>query len=63
MTASLSPVYPSGFSTRGDAIIVRCESCGHSWIAAYLPMVMAKIARLMKGLACPKCGAALTPQQ
>lgn len=45
-------------SDAGDKIHVRCEDCGHSWIAAYLPMAMAKVAKLMKGIACPKCGAA-----
>lgn len=41
----------------GDTIRVRCDDCSHLWIAAYLPMRMALIAKLMKGIACPKCGA------
>lgn len=41
----------------GDKIHVRCEDCDHSWVAAYLPMAMAKVAKLMGGIACPKCGA------
>lgn len=40
----------------GKEFWVTCEPCAHTWIAAYLPMEMGKIAKLMKGLRCPKCG-------
>lgn len=33
-----------------------CKPCRHAWIVAYLPMEMAKAARLMANAACPKCG-------
>jgi ribosomal protein S27AE len=33
-----------------------CPPCSQTWIIAYLPMEMEKLARLMKGAACPKCG-------
>lgn len=35
---------------------ITCGPCIHTWIAAYLPMEMGKIAKLMKRLRCPKCG-------
>lgn len=35
---------------------VTCEPCAHTWRIAFLPMDMAKLAKLMKGVACPKCG-------
>jgi hypothetical protein len=35
---------------------VRCEPCGHHWIAAYLPMPMDKAAKVLGGLHCPNCG-------
>jgi len=34
---------------------VHCE-CGHEWIAAYIPMPMERMSRLLKGLRCPMCG-------
>lgn len=35
---------------------VTCKPCAFTWRIAFLPMDMAKLARLMKGTACPKCG-------
>ena len=37
-------------------INVRCQECSHEWVAAYLPMDMAKFAKLMKSAHCPMCG-------
>lgn len=34
-----------------------CADCNHVWIAAYLYMEVRKLARLMRGLHCPACGA------
>lgn len=34
---------------------VHCGECQHRWVAAYLPMEMSKMGRLLKGLRCPKC--------
>ena len=34
---------------------VRCGKCEHSWLAAYLPMELEKVARIMRRLACPMC--------
>jgi hypothetical protein len=34
---------------------VRCGSCDHKWIVAYLPMDMTKVVRLTKRSLCPKC--------
>lgn len=34
----------------------KCDVCKHCWPAAYLPMEMGLVAKLMKGLRCPKCG-------
>lgn len=36
---------------------VTCSSCKWTWIVAYLPMEVGKLARLMKHASCPKCGA------
>lgn len=41
---------------RGDTMQVHCSDCRHEWIAAHLPMEMMKLANLLKGIACPKCG-------
>lgn len=35
---------------------VRCRTCGHEWIAAYLPMLLRSFVKIAKGCACPKCG-------
>jgi ssDNA-binding Zn-finger/Zn-ribbon topoisomerase 1 len=42
----------------GSKLWVTCPTCPHTWAAAHLPMEMGKVARLMKGLHCPKCGGA-----
>lgn len=36
---------------------VKCAACQNSWKAAPLPMPIAKLAALLKGLFCPHCGA------
>lgn len=41
------------------ALWARCSnaSCGHTWAAAYYPMPMAKMARIVRRHStCPKCG-------
>ncbi len=38
-----------------DRLFVTCKPCKHTWIAAYLPMPMNKMASLMKSLRCPRC--------
>lgn len=35
---------------------VKCK-CGHQWVAAWLPMEMAKAAKLLQHICCPMCGA------
>jgi Zn finger protein HypA/HybF involved in hydrogenase expression len=35
---------------------VRCGSCDHEWVAAYLPMPVTTIVALVHLLFCPKCG-------
>lgn len=35
----------------------KCSACGHIWPAAYLPMEMAKAARVFRSIRCPKCAA------
>ena len=35
---------------------VCCVGCQHEWVAAYLPMNIASLARLLEGLHCPGCG-------
>lgn len=51
-----------------DAHHLRCRPCGHVWPGFHTPMEMGKLARLLKGAACPKCGERrelylATPQQ
>lgn len=36
---------------------VKCGACQHVWQAAMLPMPLARMASLLKGLHCPDCGA------
>ncbi len=33
----------------------KCAKCGHVWIAAYLPLNMAEVAKMMKRVYCPVC--------
>lgn len=42
--------------TTREELWVTHASCGHTWVIAYLPMEMARVARLMRGAHCPKCG-------
>lgn len=35
---------------------VKCSACGHTWIAAYLPMELHKFAKVAKAN-CPMCAA------
>lgn len=37
--------------------VVHCADCRHAWTACHLPMEAAKVARLLRGLCCPGCGA------
>jgi len=34
---------------------VMCRSCKHIWTAAYTPMEMGKMAKLLKSIRCPSC--------
>jgi hypothetical protein len=43
--------------TSRNKMWVTCPPCKWTWIVAYLPMEMTKLARLMKRANCPKCGA------
>lgn len=36
---------------------VRCQPCGHVWVAGYYPMELVKFANLLKGTKCPNCAA------
>ncbi len=42
----------------GDTLKAKCgdDACGHSWIIAYLPMSLEKVAKCGKRAICPKCG-------
>jgi len=40
----------------GTQVVVHCGSCGHEWIAAYLPMDASKFAKVLARQACAKCG-------
>jgi hypothetical protein len=39
------------------ALSVVCGKCAHQWVAMYLPMELARAAKILKGLCCPSCGA------
>jgi len=34
---------------------VRCGKCSHKWIAAYTPMQMGPMAKVLKAIRCPMC--------
>jgi Zn finger protein HypA/HybF involved in hydrogenase expression len=36
---------------------VQCAECLHVWVGFYLPQPIAVVAKQMKNLTCPKCGA------
>ena len=38
----------------------RCGDCGHTWICAYLPMVLDVWSKLMKHARCPMCASKKT---
>jgi len=38
------------------AFWAKCRSCSHCWPAAYYPMDMAKMGRIIGRATCPKCG-------
>ena len=40
-----------------EPFIVHCDRCAHEWAAAYLPMELAKVVRILKRATCPACGA------
>ena len=46
---------PQSELERTYVIRVFCGDCKHTWIVAYLPMDAMKVAKLTKGLMCPKC--------
>ena len=33
-----------------------CHNCFHVWAAVHLPMRLATVASVLRGLHCPKCG-------
>lgn len=36
------------------ALWAKCDRCGHCWPAAYYPINLSAMARVLKGVACPK---------
>lgn len=34
---------------------VRCDSCGHVWVALYLPMPLSAASQVLGGARCPAC--------
>ena len=38
-------------------LYVLCGACKHVWVAAYTPMEITRIAKVLKGIHCPACGA------
>ena len=41
--------------TKKEPFNVKCQTCDHAWVAAYLPMNLTAIAKVLKGLRCPMC--------
>lgn len=35
----------------------KCLECSHIWIAAYTPMMLVRMAQVLKDSRCPMCGA------
>jgi hypothetical protein len=55
--AEMRDRYPSDDPpTDRQPLTVRCGACDHRWVAAYLPMEMATVARVLKCMCCPSCG-------
>lgn len=42
--------------TARNEIWVTCPPCTWTWIIAYLPMDVSKLAKVNKAARCPKCG-------
>jgi hypothetical protein len=42
--------------TSRNEMWVTCPPCKWTWIVAYLPMEMTKLARAMRRANCPRCG-------
>lgn len=40
-----------------EPLKVRCGVCEHTWIAAYEPIDVPKVIRIMRGMRCPMCAA------
>lgn len=32
------------------------RECGHKWVAAYLPINMTSLGKILKNICCPMCG-------
>lgn len=39
----------------GTPMWLRCGACQHVWVAAWLPMELGKVGRLLKRTHCPAC--------
>lgn len=48
----------SNIAEGGSTLEAICsdDTCRHVWVAAYLPMAMDRLAKLLQGVACPMCG-------
>lgn len=38
----------------------KCTVCSHVWVAAYYPMMLEQMGKILQGLHCPKCAADAT---
>lgn len=58
MSTAFAAGLPGNVDAAGSEMRAVCsiDTCRHSWVVAYLPMDMAKLAKLLSGVACPMCG-------
>ncbi|SIT74580.1 hypothetical protein [Pontibaca methylaminivorans] len=51
---SAKPKAPARSAARRP-LFVECDDCGHAWVAAFLPLAMADLARILDGVRCAHC--------
>ena len=37
-------------------LTIRCYQCGHTWVAANMPMALVPLTTILQGSACQMCG-------
>lgn len=49
------PVRQFGMTEVRKPFWARCGECNHCWAAAYAPMQLSKIAKILRACICPRC--------